>query len=191
MPTDASVCARLWVAILLSMGLIAPALVAQQKPAAPAAGRSALKPVTAKAYLGEAIAAAKKWRADAFLIQLTCSRVSPDGTCLYWDYGAYSPSAKKCAIINVINGQANAAEAGGPECAEAKVGDFIDSNQAMTIAKQNGLSKQDVAMSVLNSPHTGKQVIWMIIEEGLRNKGDLEIDLDAATGKVISADRRP
>ena len=181
--------------ILITTALLSPfistAADAQQKPAAPAAARGAIKPVTAKANLTAAIDAAKKWQADAFLILVTGSRVNPDGTRMYWDYGAYSPSAKKCAMINVINGQSNATVVGGPECAEAKIGDFIDSDQALAIAQKSGLTKPNVDMSVANSPHTGKQVIWMIIENGLRDKGDLEIDIDAATGKVITVDRRP
>ena len=163
--------------------------VAQQKPAP--AGRAAITPVTAKASLNAALAAAKKWQADAVLIQVVGTRVNPDGTRMYWDFGVYSASAKKCAIINVVNGQSQAQEAGGPECADPGIGDFIDSDKAMQIAKQNGLTKQDVQMSVSNSPHKKGQVIWMIIEEGMRNKGDLEIDIDAATGKVLSTDRRP
>jgi hypothetical protein len=191
MSSFVSVGVRILITAALSSVFIPAAVDAQQKPAAPAPARGAIKPVTAKANLNAAIDAAKKWQADAFLILVTGSRVNPDGTRMYWDYGAYSPSAKKCAMINVINGQSNAVEAGGPECAEAKIGDFIDSDQAMTIAKQNGLTKPNVDMSVTNSPHTGKQVIWMIIEDGLRNKGDLEIDIDAATGKVLAVDRRP
>ena len=191
MSSVVSVGVRILITTALSSVLVPAVADAQQKAAAPAPARGAIKPVTAKAHLSEAIAAAKKWQADAFLILVTGSRVNPDGTRMYWDYGAYSPSAKKCVIINVMNGQSNAADAGGPECAEAKIGDFIDSDQAMAIAKQNGLTKADVAMSVTNSPHTGKQVIWMIIEEGLRNKGNLEIDIDAATGKVLAVDRRP
>ena len=168
------------------------AAAAQQKPAQATPPKTPVNAVTAKAHLTEAIAAAKKWRSDAFLIQIEGSGVTDEGKRMFWNYGAYSPSGKKCAVINVMNGQSHAEESGGPECADAQLpADFLDSDAAMKIAKQNGITKKDVSMGLISSPRNKGRFIWMFIEESMRNKGDLELDVDAVSGKVEDSTRRP
>src|SRR5688572_6704615 len=110
------------------------ATTAEQKPAASAPAQAApLTPALAKAHLADADAAAKKWHADARLIQIAGRNVKDDGTVPWWEYGAYSPSAKTCLVITVIRGNVSTQESGGPSCESAALGDIIDSDQAITI----------------------------------------------------------
>jgi hypothetical protein len=162
----------------------------EQKPAASAPAQAApLVPVLAKAHLADADAAAKKWHSDARLIQIAGRNVKDDGTVPWWEYGAYSSSAKTCVVITIIRGNVSTQESGGPTCESAALGDIIDSDQAITIARANGVTKQSVSMVVMASPNRPGHAVWSVIEEGMRNPGDITLDIDAATGKVLSTTR--
>jgi hypothetical protein len=78
-----------------------PAAVSQQKPADTAAAsqpKGKATPVLAKANLAAAIAAGKKWKADAILFQVGAHGVGDDGLHVMWDYGVYSPGSKTCVL---------------------------------------------------------------------------------------------
>lgn len=96
-----------------------------------------LAPSLAKAKLAEATAAAKKWRADAFLIQIAASNIRDDGLHVLWDYGFYSPAAKNCLVVNVAKTVATR-ESGGAICESPELKEFMDSDQAMMIAPRTG-----------------------------------------------------
>ena len=149
-----------------------------------------LTPVLAKAHLADAAAEAKKWKSDAFLIQVAGNAVSDDGKVVSWDYGAYSPSAKNCLVIKFYRGKPTTTESGGEACESAPLGEIIDSDQAIKIARENGLTKQ-VSMVVMASPISRGTSVWSVIEEGMRNPGNVTLDIDAASGKVRNTMKNP
>ena len=165
---------------------------AGETPAAGATQTAApLTPVLAKAHLAEAAAEAKKWRPDAFVIQVAGRDVKDDGTVPWWDYGAYSPSAKTCLVMTFIRGNVDTQESGGEACESAALGEIIDSDQAIRIARENGVTKEKVSMVVMASPTRPGQAVWSVIEEGMRNPGDITLDVDAASGRVLTTRRNP
>jgi len=151
-----------------------------------------LTPVLAKAHLADAAAEARKWRPDAFVIQVAGSGVSDEGKAKnWWEYGAYSPSAKTCLVITFIRGKASTQESGGEQCESDALGEIIDSDQAIKIARENGIAKQDVSMVAMASSLRKGQSVWSVIEEGMRNPGNMTMDIDAKTGAVLNKVRTP
>jgi hypothetical protein len=146
-----------------------------------------MPPVAAKAKLAEATAAAKKWRADAILIQVASKFVNENGMTAMWDYAFWSTSAKTCAIVNVGPTQAGVTqETGGVGCEEAEVKDFIDSDQALKIARSNGITAARVSMVVSTSPVKGAaRAVWVVMDEGGMKPGNVMLDIDATTGAVV------
>ncbi len=149
-----------------------------------------LTPVLAKAHLADAAAEAKKWKSDAFLIQVAGNAVSDDGKVISWDYGAYSPSAKNCLVIKFYRGKPSTQESGGVACESEPLGEIIDSDQAIKIARENGVTKQ-LSMVAMPSPTSRGVSVWSVIEEGMRNPGNLTLDIDGGTGKVRGTTKTP
>ena len=86
----------------------------------------------------------------------------------------------------------NSTESGGETCKSPELRDFIDSDQAIQIARKSGIQKQDVNLVVtVSSTRNGDQAVWTIIEEGMRNPGDKMLNLDAQTGEVLGNIRNP
>ncbi|HEY7680164.1 MAG TPA: PepSY domain-containing protein [Terriglobia bacterium] len=140
----------------------------------------------AKARLSEATAAAKKWRADATLIQIAGSRVADDGTQSLWKYGFFSTSAKTCLIVQLA-ATTRTTETGGPLCASPALGNFIDSDKAIQIARKHGLQRPNVTMVVSMVPgRRGPRPVWIVMEGGGMRAGDVSVDIDAETGEVLN-----
>ena len=140
----------------------------------------------AKAKLSEATAAAKKWRADAALIQIAANRVADDGTQRLWKYGFFSPAAKTCLIVQVA-GTTRTTETGGPLCESRALGNFMDSNKAIQIARKNGIQRTSVTMVVSMVPtRKGPRPVWIVMEGSGMNGGDVSVDIDAETGEVLN-----
>lgn len=147
-------------------------------------GAQAVAPTTAKANLADALAGGKKWKADAILIQVVGTRVGPDGKNVSWEYGFYSASAKTCAIVYAVRGQSMAKESGEPAtCQAPELKEFMDSDQAMGIARKNGISKSlaSMAASVERSRPT-----WNVMDGGGVASGDVIVEIDAMTGTIVS-----
>lgn len=74
------------------------------------------------------------------------------------------------------------------------LGEFIDSDEAMEVAKKNGLKGGEPSMSVGRPAGTKAGSTYWIVTGGWTN-GDVSISLDAKTGtvtkhKVMGADKR-
>jgi len=151
-----------------------------------------MPPVSAKAKLAEATAAARKWRADAILIQVASKFVNESGMTAMWDYAFWSASAKTCAIVNVGPTQAGVTqETGGAGCEEAAVKDFIDSDQALKIAKANGVTAARTSMVVSVSPVKGvARAVWVVMDEAGMKPGDVMLDIDAVSGAVVGKSKQ-
>jgi hypothetical protein len=124
-------------------------------------------PLTAKSNLAAALNGGKKWKADAILIQVVGSRIGADGKHIAWEYGFYSAAAKTCAVVYVARGQSVAEESGGPTCQAPELGDFMDSDQAMAIARRNGITT------------------WTVLDAGGVARGDVILEIDATSGAIV------
>jgi hypothetical protein len=143
--------------------------------------------VSARARLTEAIAGAKRWKADAVLIQVA-NRLVTDGKAIMWNYGFWSPSAKACAVVNVAaNGQSAADDAGDARCVAPELTEFMDSDKAFAAARANGITATRVSMVVSISDVKGvKRAVWTVMDEGGMKPGNVMLDLDATSGAVLS-----
>ena len=140
----------------------------------------------AKARLSEATAAAKKWRADAALIQIAANRVADDGTQSLWKYGFFSASAKTCLIVQLAR-TTRTTETGGPLCESPSLANFMDSDRAIQIARKNGIERPNVTMVVSMVPtRKGARPVWIVMEGSGMNAGDVSVDVDAQTGEVLN-----
>ena len=147
-------------------------------------GAQAPAPMTAKANLADALAGGKKWKTDAILIQVVGTRIGPDGKHISWEYGFYSASAKTCAVVYVAKGQSMAQESGDPAtCQAPELKEFMDSDQAMGIARKNGITKPlaSMAASVERNRPT-----WNVMDGGGVTSGDVIVEIDAMTGSILS-----
>ena len=147
-------------------------------------GAQALAPVTAKVNLTDALAGGKKWKADAILIQVVGTRIGPDGKNISWEYGFFSASAKTCAVVYVARGQSMAKESGdAATCQAPELKEFMDSDQAMGIARKSGITKPlaSMAASVERNRPT-----WTVMDAGGVASGDVILEIDAMTGAIVS-----
>ena len=149
-----------------------------------------LPPSLAKAKLAEATAAAKKWKADAVLIQVVGSRVGAAGLHVAWDYGYWAPSAKGCLVVNIgpPGSPPFVQESGGPECQAPELkGEFMDSDRAMAIARSNGITAPTSNMGVSMTPmRGGTRTVWLVMDGGGTAPGNVLLDIDAQTGAVLN-----
>jgi len=166
----------LWFAALL--GLTSACVSADDAPA-----KTAPVPSLAKANLETAKATAKQWQADAILIQVAGSNVGADGKHVMWDYGFYSPTAKKCAVVNVAPKAAGSTESGDESCASAELVDFMDSDKASTVARSNGIT---AAHATMVASVTGSKAVWSVMDESGMKPGNVMLDIDAMSGAVLS-----
>lgn len=147
--------------------------------------------LSAKATLVQARSAARRWRSDAVLIRINTARVSADGASNQWSYGFYSPAARNCLLVILADGRvADTTESGGAVCAEPELGEFMDSDRAMRIARTNGFKTDAPTMGLLNTPTAGgNRTVWLVYE-GTR-PGEESVMIDARTGEVLEKTRIP
>lgn len=165
-------------AVALSLTMLPAALDAQPKG-------TPVPPTLARAKLSEATAAAKQWKPDAILIQIAASRVGTNGMQVVWDYGFYSASARRCAVINIdAPGMPPfTQESGGPECASAPLpATLIDSAQAVTVARANGITAPMSNMIVMVE---GPRTVWTVMDNGGTWPGEVIVSTDAVSGTFI------
>jgi len=139
-------------------------------------------PTTAKANLATALAGGKKWKADAILIQVVGATTPADGKNLSWEYGFYSPSAKASALVYVAGGLLKTQASSGPSCLAPELKEFMDSDQAMGIARRNGITKPLASMTASverNRP------TWTVMDGGGEAPGDVILEIHGTTGAVV------
>jgi hypothetical protein len=146
-----------------------------------------MAPTLARAGLGDATTAAKKWKPDAILVQVEGHVTGDAGTTPMWQYGFYSPAAKMCALVFVNAGRTHVSEAGGEECKAAELKEFMDSDQALKLARTNGVTALEVAMVVHAEPAgQGARAVWTLMDERGMKSGNVIVDIDAKTGAVLN-----
>jgi hypothetical protein len=147
-------------------------------------GAQVVAPTTAKVNLPDALAGGKKWKPDAILIQVVGTRVGPEGKNISWEYGFYSPGAKTCAIVYVARGQSMAQESGGrAPCQAPELKEFMDSDQAMGIARKNGVTKPFASMAASVEQN---RATWTVMDGGGVASGDVIVEINAMTGAIAS-----
>jgi hypothetical protein len=147
-----------------------------------AAGPTSVAPSLAKAKLADATAAAKKWKADAILIQVQGHVKGDAGTAIGWEYGFYSPATNSCAMITIYPRGPYVSEA-REECKSPELKEFMDSDQALKMARNNGVTASEVTMVVMRQ---ADRAIWSVMDERGMKHGNVMLDIDAQTGTLVS-----
>ena len=168
-----------------ALGLFLFCLAFQLENAVAQTGKVA--PTLAKAGLADAIAGAKKWKPDARLIQVEGRVTGDTGATLGWRYGFYSPAAKLCAVVYVHAGQSLVTEAPGENCESAELKEFMDSDQALKLARSNGVTASQVTMAAHIAPTPkGERAVWTVMDEGGVKSGNVILDIDAQSSAVLN-----
>ncbi len=143
-------------------------------------GLSLAQGTTARALLPQAVEKAKAWNKDAVLTNLATLSVKADGTSDSWTYAFFSPSAKKFLSVSQTGEKLEVLKL--PYGLKKPVGEkFIDSNQAMEVAKKNGAKEDSLSMGL--AVFGSKEIAWSV-NSGY-NSGDLSIFINATTGKFL------
>jgi hypothetical protein len=138
---------------------------------------------TAKAGLAQAQASAKKWKADATLVQLLTFTGNADGTADKWTYVFHSSKAKRGYNVNVSDGKVVQALDVSASFTNSVSSDFIDSVEVIAEAKKNGLKVKGKAMMMLHVMLQGTKnegAYWNILGDMTEENSMI---LDAKTGK--------
>jgi hypothetical protein len=138
--------------------------------------------ITARAGLTPAAAAAKKWRPDAALTNVSSLTVNATGSAKSWMYTFYAPRTKKSLNVTVAPGSPlDTLEV--PNTSMVPIGDtFVDSDRAMQEAKKHGLKGNSPSMGLVVMGFTGAPV-WAV--NGGFSEGDVSVMLEGKTGAFI------
>ena len=141
--------------------------------------------MTAKAGFSQAQESARKWQADAVLVQIITLSGTMEGTAEKWSFLFHSPQANKSYKVDVKDSKVDQTLEVSPSFTDAVDGDFIDSIQAMAEAKKKGLKGRHRAMMTLHvilqgtkseGPH------WNIVSDQAEGRSTL---INAKTGKFF------
>jgi hypothetical protein len=138
--------------------------------------------ITARAGLTPAAAAAKKWRPDAALTNVSSLTVNANGSAKSWLYTFYAPKTKQSLSVTVAPGSPlDTLEV--PNTSMVPIGDtFVDSDRAMQEAKKHDLKGDSPSMGLVVMGFTGAPV-WAV--NGGFSEGDVSVMLDGKTGTFI------
>ncbi|HEY7642616.1 MAG TPA: hypothetical protein VH814_22975 [Steroidobacteraceae bacterium] len=149
--------------------------------------------VTARQGLAAATAAAQKWQPDAVLTSVSTMRAAPDGRAANWDYMFHSPKSGKACTFTVAGDQLVEQLEVRPHMTDRIITNFVDSTDAATAAKSNGLDTkgQPLVMSllVMGQATKGAGTFWSV--SGGYAKGALAVVVDAKTGKLAYKQEMP
>ena len=140
---------------------------------------------TAKAGFLQAQESARKWQADAVLVQIITVSGTMEGTAEKWSYLFHSPQANKSYKVEVKDSKIDQAIEVSSNFTDAVDGDFIDSAQAMAEAKKKGLKGRHRAMMTLHVMLQGTKSegpYWNIVSDQAEGRSTL---INAKTGKFF------
>ncbi len=138
---------------------------------------------TAKAGLAQAQANAKKWKADATLVQLLTLTGNADGTADKWTYVFHSPEAKQGYNVYVSNGKVVQELEVSASFTDSVSSDFVDSAEVIVEAKKKGLKMKGKVMMMLHIMLQGTKnegAYWNILGDMTEENSMI---FDAETGK--------
>lgn len=146
-------------------------------------GGTEQKAETARDAVVRLAARARQWQADAVLINLSTFDADPAGAARTWSSLFYSPSAKKWLAATATGSTLDVLEV--RQGLTDPIGEFIDSGEAIQIARANGLEPGKETMMGL---------AWMGAADGLAcwtvgggfEPGAVAIVLNAKSGELIT-----
>jgi len=138
---------------------------------------------TAKAAMPQVAATAKAWQEDATLVHLSSVSVRADGTAAEWKYSFYAPKSGKRCVITARSGNIALKEGLRVGHYTQPLGEFIDSDKAMQLARKNGLKGGEPSASVGRPAGAQAESTYWLVTGGWKT-GDVSISLDAKTGKL-------
>jgi hypothetical protein len=130
---------------------------------------------TARAALADAVTAAKEWKPDAILTNVTSITVGPDGKGMTWFYGFYSPRANAFLNITAKGRMIDTLEVGTGQKDRLPT-EFLDSDVIMDAAIKLGMKGASPRMGLTSSA-------WIV--NGGSEKGDVGVWLNPRTGQLI------
>ena len=130
---------------------------------------------TARAALADAMEAAKKWKPDAVLTNVTSITVGLDGKGTTWFYGFYSPRTGAFLNVTAKGRTIDLLEVGTGQ-KDPLPTDFLDSDKIMEEATKLGLQGTEPRMGLTRSA-------WIV--NGGTDKGDVGVWLHPRTAKLI------
>jgi hypothetical protein len=151
--------------------------------ASPRSGTAQGAETTARGVFAKIAPRARQWQADAVLTNLSTLEARADGTARTWSSLFYSLTAKKWLAVTASGGRVDVLEV--DQGLTDAVGEFIDSDQALQVAKKNGLEPPKETMMGL---------AWMGAKDGAPcwtvgggfEPGAVGIVLNAKTGEFIT-----
>ncbi len=141
--------------------------------------------MTAKAGFSQAQESARKWKADAVLVQIITVSGNMDGIAEKWSFLFHSPQANKSYKVDVKDSKIDQTLEVSPSFIDAVDGGFIDSAQAMAEAKKKGLKGKIRAMMTLQVMLQGTKsqgAYWNIVSDQPEGRSTL---INANTGKFF------
>lgn len=143
---------------------------------------------SARRAVAKLTARAQQWQQDAVLTNLSTLEATEDGTAKAWSSIFYSPVAKKWLTVTASGAKLDALEVS--QGLTDPIGEFVDSDHAMQVAKENGLTPGKETMMGL---------AWMGAKDGLAcwtvgggfEPGSVAVVLDAKSGDLITKQRIP
>lgn len=158
--------------------ILAASVLASAGPA-----RALASGLTARGELPKVLAQAKAWQGDALLVHLSSTKVNPDGTASEWKYSFYSPASKKRCVVTARPGGVTLREVRLGTFTEP-LGEFVDSDKAVEVARKNGLRGGEPSMSVLRPAGARAENTRWLVTGGF-NAGDTSIGVDGKTGAFL------
>jgi len=162
---------RILASLLLSLAL-SPWLAAPAVAAKPPAVQK-----TAKVRLAAAVAEARKWQPDAFLVYVGTDTANPDGTAYSWMFSFGSPKTKDQVSVIVDDG-GEVSRLPSFSANTKPLGEFIDSDAAMAAAVKAGMKTRTYGMKM--SLKVADRAEWFMSDS------DFGYTIDAGTGKLLS-----
>lgn len=139
--------------------------------------------LTARGALPEVLAKARAWRGDAALVHLSSTKVRPDGTASEWKYAFHSPASTKRCVVTARPGGVTLQEVRLGNFTEP-LGEFVDSDKAMEVARKNGLKGSEPSMSVLRPAGANADGTHWLVTGGW-DTGDTSIAVDGKSGAFL------
>jgi hypothetical protein len=158
-------------------------LLAASALAAAGPARALAAGLTARKALPEVLAKAKAWQVDAALVHLSSIKVNPDGTASEWKYSFYAPAGKKRCVVTALPGGVTLREVRLGSFTEP-LGEFVDSDRAMEVARKSGLKGGEPSMSVLRPAGAKAEATRWLVTGGF-NAGDTSIGVDGKSGAFL------
>ncbi|MBA3614042.1 MAG: hypothetical protein H0W49_14260 [Nitrospirales bacterium] len=140
---------------------------------------------TAKSGLAQAQESARKWQADAALVQIITVSGNMEGSAEKWGFLFHSPQAKKGYKVDVKDSKIDQTLEVSSSFTDSVDGDFIDSPQAMAEGKKKGLKGKSRAMMTLHIMLQGTKsqgAYWNIVSDMAEGRSTL---INAKTGKFF------